>query len=72
MEKSEFMKKYLAGSGDRCPFCGSRQLTGGVFSVSNCRADQGITCQGCHSMWTDHYKLVDVEIVHNSQGDYHD
>ncbi len=53
----ERQDRYLAQP-DRCPYCGSSDLTGGSLTVDNGSCSQRIWCSDCDHSWYDCYALV--------------
>jgi transposase-like protein len=51
---------YLKHS-ERCPFCGSWNIGGGMVDINIDGAQQHVICHACNKLWTDIYSLVDVE-----------
>lgn len=57
----EQVAKYIALSGQRCPFCESPNIQAGEMGVpSYDMACQDVQCSDCGKTWTDEYKLVGV------------
>lgn len=59
----EQMDRYIALSGQRCPFCDSTQIQAGEMGVPNYdRAYQDVECLDCKKTWTDEYKLTGITV----------
>ena len=57
---AEQKKKYLAGGGVSCPFCGDPGIEGLFIETNEGRASQPMSCTACREEWTDCYRLVDI------------
>jgi len=57
---AEQKKKYLAGGGVSCPFCGDSRIEGGFVETGEGRATQPMKCTECGEDWIDYYRLVDI------------
>ena len=61
MLSKEQKKDYIVKGGLHCPFCGSSEITAGVFEGE--ATGQRVECENCHKEWWDIYKLVDIEEI---------
>ena len=43
---------------NHCPVCGCEDIEGESIEILSGTANQPMTCNGCGSAWTDHYKLT--------------
>lgn len=53
-------ERYMTNP-DRCPYCSSGDIVGGVVEVDGRNAWQPITCSSCDKTWTDLYELAGIE-----------
>lgn len=50
--------EYVAGGGQECPYCRSRDITAGSFDSDLDSAWQAVECLSCEKTWQDVYRLV--------------
>lgn len=50
-------EEYVAYGGQRCPFCGSDNISGGSFDVYQGGLAQEVGCDVCGKEWFDSYEL---------------
>jgi hypothetical protein len=50
--------QYRAAKGNRCPFCGSREVEGGKLQVDGPHAWDESSCLDCHATWKSSYELT--------------
>ena len=56
-QAKERQDRYLAQP-DRCPYCGSSDLTAGSLTMDRGTCSQRIWCSDCDHSWYDCYALV--------------
>ena len=54
-------KKYVAGGGVHCPFCGSNDIEGGSLDFGGGSIAQEVSCLICDATWWDVYTLTGIE-----------
>ena len=57
----EQKEDYIRKGGVRCIYCGSSDITAGVFEGE--AAGQKVECRNCQKEWMDVYELVDVQEI---------
>jgi hypothetical protein len=57
---SEQIKNYLENGGNKCPYCGSENISGGHFETDSNEAWQPVSCDDCGREWSDLYRLVGI------------
>lgn len=71
LEEFDIQKRYVAGGGTHCPYCGSDQIEGQSFDVEDGKVYQEVVCVVCSAQWQNQYTLTgigdfpDHEFVHN-------
>ena len=55
-------EQYLETEGERCPFCGSRDLDSPDDTVDGDSYMRGVTCRRCGKTWCDHFKLTGFSV----------
>ena len=53
------IRRYLKNPG-KCPYCGSKDITGKSIDVDGERATQEVICEACQRSWLDVYTLTGV------------
>ena len=56
-QAKERQERYLVQP-DRCPYCGSSDLTGGSVTMEGGACSQRVWCSDCDHSWYDCYTLV--------------
>ena len=56
-------EEYIKGDGNKCPFCGSEDITGGSIDVEGHSAVQEVSCNECNKEWHDIYQLIGYQAI---------
>ena len=65
MLKEPLTKKEHRENLNRCPVCGSEDITGSFVEIDDDVATQEVSCNECDAEWTDLYKLFHYVIRKN-------
>jgi hypothetical protein len=59
---SEEEQAYLDNGGNKCPKCGSDDISGGHFESDSNEAWREVTCENpkCEFVWFDNYKMTGI------------
>lgn len=56
-------QQYIQHGGVCCPFCLSRDISGGSVTVQHGVASQDVFCHACDKSWTDSYRLAGYRVA---------
>ena len=59
---NEKIDRYLANTGEHCPFCDSENLDWNTRDAEGDNVWQDVQCYDCNRSWRDYYKLYDIEV----------
>lgn len=51
-------KQYTGAGGNKCPFCGSENISGNAFNAYGGSTTQEVGCDDCGAEWLDQYILT--------------
>jgi formate dehydrogenase maturation protein FdhE len=61
MPKPMTNKEYLSHSGNKCPFCGSHNISGREVQTDCDYAWRKVDCNDCDKEWTENFKMTGYE-----------
>lgn len=57
-EENQKEAEYVAGGGNKCPVCGSNDISAERLESDSSQAWADVNCRKCGSTWQDVYSLV--------------
>jgi hypothetical protein len=54
---------FLKQGGERCPKCGTRDITAGTIKTSKSELEQFWFCERCETTWFSRFKLIGYELA---------
>ena len=62
-------EEYMDEGGNVCPFCRSRNISGGDFQADCDYAWRDVECDDCDGVWVEDFKMVNYEAKYNPKGE---
>ncbi len=62
-EEAKLWDKYNATNGNKCPKCGSEDITGHLFNSNYMHAWRDVDCLDCDETWREFFTMTYIEIL---------